>query len=255
MGESMLRITVLLSLLLLASCTLNNPGEKPKQETEESPVISSLQDSSLPCFKCHAFERFSGDAAGEFSHLKHLGFGVHCNQCHIIKPHKEMALNENTCNNCHHLTTFTFSNTPMPVTFSHQKHAGRFGCGECHPKLFQMKRGASHITMDEMYHGNSCGKCHDGKTAFSSKECAKCHALTALKKDFSYPSGDMTPAIFSHQLHMSMFACNNCHTAIFKYKKGASGMKMDDIYKNKFCGSCHNGQTAFASSECQRCHK
>ena len=38
-------------------------------------------------------------------------------------------------------------------------------------------------------------------------------------------------------------------------KKDGSGMKMDDLYQNKFCGSCHNGQTAFATSECQKCHK
>jgi c(7)-type cytochrome triheme protein len=30
---------------------------------------------------------------------------------------------------------------------------------------------------------------------------------------------------------------------------------MDDIYQGKFCGSCHNGQTAFGSMECQKCHK
>ncbi len=251
----MLRITALLFLLLLVSCTSNTAGEKPRQETEEAPVITSLKDSSLPCFKCHEFEKFSGEAEGEFSHPRHLGFGVHCNQCHIIKPHKEMALNQETCNNCHHLTNFTFSNTPMPVTFSHQNHAKRSGCGECHPKLFQMKRGSSHVTMDELYRGNACGKCHNGKIAFSSRECAKCHNMSALKKDFSYPSGDMSPAVFSHQLHTSMFGCNDCHTVVFKYKKGGSGIKMDDIYQNKFCGTCHNGKTAFSSSECQRCHK
>jgi c(7)-type cytochrome triheme protein len=251
----MLRIAVLLSLLVLIGCTWNSPAEKTRQETGESPIISSLQDSSLPCFKCHPFEKFAENTSGKFSHPKHLGFGVHCNQCHTIKPHKEMALNENTCNNCHHLTTFTFSNTPMPVTFSHQNHTRRFSCDECHPKLFPMKRGSSHITMDELYRGNFCGKCHDGKAAFSSKECAKCHVMTALKKDFSYPSGDMPAAIFSHQLHTSMFECKDCHTAVFKYKKGGSGMKMDAIYQNKFCGKCHNGQIAFGPSECQRCHK
>jgi c(7)-type cytochrome triheme protein len=32
-------------------------------------------------------------------------------------------------------------------------------------------------------------------------------------------------------------------------------MKMDDIYQGKFCGKCHDGQTAFGSAECQKCHK
>lgn len=252
----MVRIIAVFSLFLaLCSCTWSNAGEKTKKEAQESPIITSLRDSSLPCFKCHPFEKFSVNEEGQFSHPKHLGFGVHCNQCHIIKPHKEMELNKNTCNNCHNLTSFTFANTPMPVNFSHQNHTKRFACGECHPKLFLMKRGSSRITMEEMYAGNSCGKCHNGKTAFSAKECAKCHAMGALKKDFSYPSGDMPPAVFSHQFHTSMFECKDCHTAIFKFKKGGSGMKMDGIYQNRFCGKCHDGKTAFGSSECQRCHK
>ena len=250
------RIMTILSLaLMLVSCKWG-AGEQPKTEVAETPVLTSLQDSSLPCFKCHSYEKFSTDVSEKFSHTKHLSFGVHCNQCHIIKAHREMNLNKDTCNNCHHLTTFVYADSGMPVNFSHQNHTKKYGCGECHPNIFQMKKGSSRITMDDMYKGNSCGKCHNGKVAFSAKDCAKCHNMSAImKKDFSYPSGDMAPAIFSHQVHTAMFECSNCHTAIFKYKKGGSGMKMDDLYQNKFCGSCHNGQSAFASSECQRCHK
>ncbi len=251
----MVRIITIISLvLLLFSCKVT-VSEKKKIEVEESPVISSLKDSSLPCFKCHRYETFASDEKGKFSHPKHIGFGVHCNQCHTMKPHNEITLNKDTCNSCHKMTTIAFSNTALPVTFSHQNHTKKFSCGECHPGVFEMKRGSSHITMDEMYGGKSCGKCHNGKKAFSSKDCAKCHNMSALKKDLSYPSGDMTPAIFSHQVHIAMFECRNCHTAIFRYKKGGSGMKMDDIYQNRFCAQCHNGQAAFASSECQRCHK
>jgi c(7)-type cytochrome triheme protein len=118
-----------------------------------------------------------------------------------------------------------------------------------------MRKGGTRITMDDMYKGGTCGSCHNGKTAFSSRDCAKCHNMAVLKKDFAYPSGDMQPAVFSHQLHTAMFECGNCHTSLFKYKKGGSGMKMDALYQNKFCGSCHNGQVAFGTSECQRCHK
>lgn len=247
-------LTALLLLMLLASCKWG-AGEQPKTISEEAPVIMSLKDASLPCFKCHKYEKFAANEPGKFSHQKHITFGVHCNQCHIIRSHKEMNLNKDICNNCHRLTNFTFVGAGMPVNFSHQNHTKKYGCGECHPGSFQMKKGSSGITMDSMYKGLSCGKCHNGKAAFSSKDCAKCHNMSALKKDFSYPSGEMSPAIFSHQLHTAMFECGNCHTAIFKYKKGGSGMKMDDLYQNKFCGSCHNGQSAFASSECQRCHK
>jgi c(7)-type cytochrome triheme protein len=247
-------ITVLIVVLLLFSCKWST-AEKKNVEAEEAPVISSLEKSGLPCFKCHRYETFASDGQGRFPHQKHIGFGVHCNQCHIIKPHNEIALNKDTCDSCHKMATISFANTPLRVTFSHRNHANKFSCDECHPGLFQMKKGSSRITMNEMYTGKLCGKCHNGKTAFSSKDCSKCHNMSALKKDLSYPSGDMTPAVFSHQVHTAMFECGNCHTAVFKYKKGGSGMKMDDIYQNKFCGKCHNGQTAFGSSECQRCHK
>jgi c(7)-type cytochrome triheme protein len=143
----------------------------------------------------------------------------------------------------------------MPVNFAHQNHARKYGCRECHPALFQMKSAATKIIMEDMYKGGTCGKCHNGKTAFSSKDCAKCHNMTAIKKDFTYPSKDMSPAVFSHQVHTAMFECGNCHTSLFKYKKGGSGMKMDDLYQNRFCGKCHNGEAAFGSSECQNCHK
>jgi c(7)-type cytochrome triheme protein len=248
-------ITILSLVLMLASCKWG-AGEQPKTEVEETPILTSLKDSGLPCFKCHPYEKFAEDVSGKFSHTKHVSFGVHCNQCHIIKAHKEMNLNKETCDNCHHLTTFTYTASGMPVNFSHQNHTRKYGCGECHPKIFQMKKGSSRMTMDEMYKGDSCGKCHNGKAAFSAKDCAKCHNMSAvMKKDFSYPSGDMAPAVFSHQVHTAMFECSSCHTAIFKYKKGGSGMKMDALYQNKFCGSCHDGQTAFAVSECQKCHK
>lgn len=249
------RLAVPILIFLLFSCNRWKPIEKPAVVEKESPAIASLKDSGLPCFRCHSYEKFSLDAKGKFSHPKHLGLGVHCNQCHAMIPHKAMELNKDTCNHCHNLTTFTYTNSGMAVTFSHQNHAKKYGCGECHPKLFQMKKGTSEIVMDEMYKGGNCGRCHNGRIAFPAKDCTKCHNMSALKKDFSYPSGDMSPAVFSHQVHTAMFECANCHTGVFKYKKGGSGMKMNDLYQNKFCGKCHDGQSAFAVNECQRCHK
>lgn len=257
--ESALKMTVNIALAAalifsLSSCKWK-AEHKPGPVEKEVPVIASLKDSGLPCFRCHAYEKFAGEAAGKFSHEKHIGFGVHCNQCHLMKPHKEMALNKETCNNCHNMTTIAFTSSGMNVTFSHQNHAKRSGCSACHPSVFQMKKGGNRITMEEMYKGNNCGKCHNGKAAFSAKDCAKCHNISALGKDFTYPSSGMSAAVFSHQVHTGMFECSNCHTAIFKYKKGGSGMKMDDLYQGKFCGKCHNGEAAFASTECQNCHK
>lgn len=73
------------------------------------------------------------------------------------------------------------ANSPGAVTFSHQKHADAkvTNCMDCHaPGKFQMKKGAEKLTMAAMNDGKSCGACHNGTKAFSTKEaasCTKCH--------------------------------------------------------------------------------
>ena len=50
--------------------------------------------------------------------------------------------------------------------------------------------------------------------------------------------------------------CTECHSKIFKMKKGSAVMKMADINAGKFCGECHNGTKAFKSAgNCAKCHK
>lgn len=82
---------------------------------------------------------------------------------------------------------FTYQETkPMaPVTFSHKFHVTekKRQCPECHikPKLFEMKKlaAASQMKMAKLNEGQFCGHCHNGKTAFSTKDpktCTRCHA-------------------------------------------------------------------------------
>lgn len=52
--------------------------------------------------------------------------------------------------------------------------------------------------------------------------------------------------------------CVDCHSKIFKMKKGSAEMKMADINAGKFCGECHNGSKAFdvkKPENCSKCHK
>jgi c(7)-type cytochrome triheme protein len=52
--------------------------------------------------------------------------------------------------------------------------------------------------------------------------------------------------------------CGACHTKIFQMKKGTAKINMADINAGKFCGECHNGKTAFKTSDaanCAKCHK
>jgi c(7)-type cytochrome triheme protein len=65
--------------------------------------------------------------------------------------------------------------------------------------------------------------------------------------------------VFDGKIHAEKgLKCNDCHTKIFKMKKGADEMKMADINAGKFCGECHNGTKAFKASDsgnCGKCHK
>lgn len=51
-------------------------------------------------------------------------------------------------------------------------------CKDCHnPEVFpKMRKGAVKITMQEMYAGKYCGRCHNGKRAFAIYDnCTRCH--------------------------------------------------------------------------------
>ena len=68
-----------------------------------------------------------------------------------------------------------------PVPFSHKLHVTekKLQCPECHTKPFEMKKVASpKMTMANLNEGDFCGKCHEGKKAFATKDakaCSKCH--------------------------------------------------------------------------------
>ena len=62
------------------------------------------------------------------------------------------------------------------VVFDGKKHADAGKkCNDCHPKVFQMKKGADKITMKDMNAGKNCGTCHNGTVAFKASECKRCH--------------------------------------------------------------------------------
>ncbi|MDA8241291.1 MAG: cytochrome c3 family protein [Nitrospiraceae bacterium] len=74
--------------------------------------------------------------------------------------------------------------------------------------------------------------------------------------EWSTPAGKV---IFDGKVHADKgLKCSDCHTKIFKMKKGADQMTMAEINKGKFCGECHNGEKAFKTDDaanCSRCHK
>ena len=74
--------------------------------------------------------------------------------------------------------------------------------------------------------------------------------------DWDTPMGKVT---FDGKVHADAgLKCTNCHSKIFKMKKGTAEMKMADINAGKFCGECHNGGKSFKTNDpanCTHCHK
>src|SRR3972149_3249703 len=56
----------------------------------------------------------------------------------------------------------------------------------------------------------------------------------------------MRPVVFQHWFHRIRFRCKVCHDELgFKMRAGANDVRMADIANGRFCGLCHNGQTAW----------
>lgn len=69
--------------------------------------------------------------------------------------------------------------------------------------------------------------------------------------------------VFLHKTHTmdAGLSCDNCHDGGPKFEMAAgtaeqnADFTMDSLYKGKYCGSCHDGQMAFASNtRCTSCH-
>jgi c(7)-type cytochrome triheme protein len=73
--------------------------------------------------------------------------------------------------------TLEFPGAMGKVVFDGKIHADKgFKCGDCHTKIFPMKRTT--LTMAEINAGKECGACHNGEKAFKASDpanCTKCH--------------------------------------------------------------------------------
>ena len=236
-----------------------------------------VDDRGLGCDMCHSglFEpsALKAQEKPDFV-MESLYKGKYCGSCH----NGTMAFASNTqCARCHigvkgynayqkmkpegkasygPRDVMTIGSGDSSVKFNHGNHMQYFQCNDCHTMLFQMKKSAVKMTMKDIYDGKYCGSCHNGKKAFVSTDCAKCHSkVPAPKHDLVYLSKGLGAAKFSHNTHTSMFKCEDCHPKLFAMKKGGSKMKMDAMYSGQFCGSCHDGKKASAVTDCAKCHK
>ncbi|RJQ43551.1 MAG: hypothetical protein C4538_11825 [Nitrospiraceae bacterium] len=77
---------------------------------------------------------------------------------------------------------------------------------------------------------------------------------------------NMAPVVFNHWLHRARYTCRVCHVDLkFAMKAGATAITEAANSKGRYCGACHNGNEAFASTDkeesgkkpvtnCVRCH-
>ncbi len=173
MKKILLPLAALSLSLLLAGCNPAKSGEAGMKEarTEEKTITVDEALKQLPCFNCHK----TADYNNKFPHQKHMALNVHCNQCHNIEGHRKPFIALDACASCHNVQSFTYPAQGLTVSFNHRAHAARFNCSQCHPAPFRMKQGATAINMAMINKGQSCGACHNGQTAFSAQDCARCH--------------------------------------------------------------------------------
>lgn len=135
------------------------------------------------------------------------------------------------------------------VNFSHSVHGAN--CNACHPKLFKKKSNSNHVGMKAMEKGQSCGACHDGKKAFSvTTNCSRCHA-----GDITIKTKTVGKVLFSHDVHVGAFGCEECHPGMFKPKNNSNHATMKAMADGASCGACHDGSTAFSvTGDCATCH-
>jgi c(7)-type cytochrome triheme protein len=131
-------------------------------------------------------------------------------------------------------------------------------CFECHAVEDYLRAPEEGVFSHELHGMMSdlhCNQCHSIKghetPKLKGEVCGNCHSTGTMV----YSGGGMGKVSFNHEAHGAMFNCGNCHPDSFSMKKGGVKMKMTPMYQGKLCGSCHNGQMAFASQDCKKCHR
>jgi len=161
----------------------------------------------------------------------------------------------------------------LEVVFSHETHTYWLSCDSCHPSISVMQAGANPITMEKIYNGEYCGRCH-GTVAFAVESgCSRCHEQVPVKAVRSatvatgeaqgdivmnrHSSVNYQPAVvFRHWKHRMHFRCSACHSGVFEMRAGANEITMDALLAGESCGRCHDGLRAFgvALETCSDCH-
>jgi len=183
-----------------------------------------------------------------------------------------------SCNVCHEEIGFAMASNSSDINETDNRE-GRF-CGTCH-------NGLTAFAVTEQ---KNCARCHNADLDYSSRKFARFSRANfpaapfgnridwqqalreGLIKPVSSLSGNpqlasfekelslnaewnfVSPAIFSHEVHLRWMDCALCHPEPFIIKKKSTAhFRMREILKGNFCGSCHL-KVAFPIDDCERCH-
>lgn len=253
------------------------------QQMEQGKSCGSCHDGKTAfsvkgdCVKCHQVGEVAMAGESVFSHKVHLDMSFTCSECHnklfipgpnrIVHTMSDMEKGK-SCGACHdskaafsvksdcqkcHKNVKEIPFNAFNARFSHLVHLKVFKCNDCHGAIYVGGSANTRFTMSDMEKGESCGACHDSKTAFAvTGNCDKCHL--DIPADVSFSIKNAGKVSFSHSRHRSMFACNDCHNSIFATGSASKRFTMADMEKGKSCGACHDAKTAFGVTECSKCH-
>ena len=196
-------------------------------------------------------------------HQRHLEAGLSCMDCHHRMVHGgeyRAQVDLARCNECHseRATEISMSEIIMgegdaAVEFSHDFHNMIFDCNQCHMDLFPMNAGVTSLSFGDHTEDTACFSCHNGQAA--SYDCNSCHGQPPMPEEpITYTMDGFDPVDFNHSFHGMAFSCDSCHDDPWTMKAYDTPMTMSQMYRGEFCGSCHNGQDAFAATSCNRCH-
>ncbi len=215
------------------------------------------------CRTCHnvLFKPREGSTAVR---MADHGGGKFCFTCHDQKGKKAFSWND--CSRCHKQSpsapkeTIQYGKGARAVSFKHESHQMKAGCKTCHPKRFAYRQGDVKIDFNDHADKKGCFACHAPQNGSAFYDCHRCHKdKPAVRKPAYYPAvlKYKTPVknVYFHHASHDAFLCNQCHPQPFAVKKSKTKMVMSDMYQGKTCGMCHNGEKAFSSRDCAKCHK
>ncbi len=144
------------------------------KETGPTHFSHAIHIKKFECGACHP-SLFAPNQKNKRVGMAAMEKGASCGACHNAK--QAFAIKE--CSKCHPTRELLYKEKSTgDIVFSHKFHTTLYGCAACHTTVFKTTRSQVKVSMQKMETGKSCGRCHDGKTAFSVKDkCESCHKM------------------------------------------------------------------------------